>query len=84
MNENGYWNYTDEITTKEIAIDTLLKQNKKLQAKLDMVKEYCIKQKKHCLKEKEKDYIDDLGKEQLLGSYITCELILSKLEEVVR
>ena len=59
-----------------------LKDNiKQYKQQIDELKQWLENKKDYCIKEKDKEYIDSLGKEQLLGAYICCEQVLSKLKE---
>lgn len=43
------------------------------------LKKWLEEKKEYCIKEKEKKCVNDLGKEQLLGCYLTCQEVLERL-----
>lgn len=79
-----------------VYIDRLEKQLSQLKQEKKELIEWLENKKKYCIQEKDtvapatpnytftisnKEYIDDLGKEQLLGCYLTCEILLERLGE---
>lgn len=63
--------------------DMLKYENEKLKQEKTELIEWLKNKKEHCIKTKDSEVVDDLGKEQLLGCYLTCESLLEKLEKEI-
>ena len=74
LEEEKYLHQLDE-KTEDMYRNLYLEERQKFYN----LKVWLEKKRDYCIQEKDKKYIDDLGKEQLLGCYLTCIEVLERL-----